>query len=44
VRGSSIEVHDYQPKGSADEWDEAYERLLRIMDAAHLDVEGASLE
>ena len=45
VRGSSIEVHDYRPTGSADEWDEAYERLLRVMEtAAQLDTEGASLE
>jgi sugar phosphate isomerase/epimerase len=45
VRGSSIEVHDYRPTGSADEWDEAYERLRRIMEtAAQLDTEGASLE
>ncbi len=45
VRGSSVEVHDYQPTGSADEWDEAYERLRRVMDAAaQPDTEGASLE
>ncbi len=45
VRGSCVEVHDYQPKGSADEWDEAYERLRRVMDAAaQLDMEGAGLE
>ena len=44
VRGSSVEVHDYQATGSADEWDEAYERLLRVMDAAQPDTEGASLE
>ena len=45
VRGSSIEVHDYRPTGSAEEWDEAYERLLRVMEtAAQLDTEGASLE
>jgi rhamnulokinase len=44
VRGSSIEVHDYQPMGSADEWDEAYERLRRVMEAAQLDTEGVSLE
>jgi rhamnulokinase len=44
VRGSSVEVHDYRPTGSADEWDEAYERLRRVMDAgAQLDTEGASL-
>src|SRR5215210_338064 len=44
VRGSSVEVHDYRPAGSADEWDEAYERLRRVMDAAtQLDTEGASL-
>nr|MDQ3590165.1 FGGY-family carbohydrate kinase [Actinomycetota bacterium] len=45
VRGSSEEVHDYQPKGSANEWEEAYERLQRVMDAAaQPDTEGASLE
>jgi rhamnulokinase len=44
VRGSSVEVHDYQPTGSANEWDEAYERLRRVMDAAQLDTEGARLE
>jgi len=44
VRGSSIEVRDYRPKGSEDEWDEAYERLRRVMDAARLDTEGARLE
>ena len=45
VRGSSVEVRDFEPAGSADEWDEAYERLRRVMDiAAHLDTEGASLE
>lgn len=45
VRRSSVELHDYQPMGSADEWDGAYERLQRVMDAAaHLDAEGASLE
>jgi rhamnulokinase len=44
VRGSSVEVHDYQPTGSADEWGEAYERLRRVMDAAQPDTEGASLE
>jgi rhamnulokinase len=44
VRGSSVEVHDYRPTGSADEWDEAYERLRRVMDAgAQLGTEGASL-
>jgi hypothetical protein len=45
VRRSSVGLHDYQPMGSADEWDGAYERLRRIMDAAaHLDAEGARLE
>jgi rhamnulokinase len=45
VRGSSVEVHDYQPMGSADEWDEVYEKLPKVMDAAaQLDTEGASLE
>lgn len=45
VRGSSVEVRAYQPTGSADEWDEAYEKLRRVMDAAaRLDAEGASLD
>ena len=45
VRGSSVEVRDYRPTGSADGWDEAYERLRRVMEAAtQLDTEGASLE
>jgi rhamnulokinase len=45
VRGSPVEVRDYEPKGSEDEWEDAYERLRRIMDAAaQLDREGASLE
>jgi rhamnulokinase len=42
VRGSSVEVHEYQPTGSADEWDEAYEKLRRVIDAAaQLDAKGA---
>ncbi len=45
VRGSPEEVRDYQPKGSGDEWEDAYERLPRIMDAAaQLNREGAGLE
>ena len=45
VRGSFVEVLDYEPKGSEDEWDEAYARLRRVMDtAAQRDTEGASLE
>jgi rhamnulokinase len=45
VRGSSVKVHEYRPTGSADEWDEAYERLRRVMEAAaQLDTEGATLE
>ena len=45
VRGYSEDVRDYQPKGSADEWEESYERLQRAMDAAaQPDTEGASLE
>ena len=44
VRRSPIELHDYLPMGSADEWDGAYERLRGIMDAAaHPDTEGAVL-
>jgi sugar phosphate isomerase/epimerase len=42
VRGSSVEVHEYQPAGSADEWDEAYEKLRGVIDAAaQLDAKGA---
>ena len=45
VRGSPVEVRDYRPMGERDEWDEAYARLQRSMDAAaQLDTEGASLE
>jgi rhamnulokinase len=43
VRGSSVEVRDYQPTGSADAWDDAYERLQRVIDATRPDAEGASL-
>ncbi|MDQ3941565.1 MAG: hypothetical protein M3254_00475, partial [Actinomycetota bacterium] len=43
VRGSCVEVRDYQPTGSRDEWEDAYERLRRTMDAAaQLDRKGAS--
>jgi hypothetical protein len=42
VRASPVEVRDYRPMGSGDEWEDAYGRLQRIMDAAvHLDREGA---
>jgi rhamnulokinase len=45
VRGSPVEVRDYEPKGSEDEWEDSYEGLGRIMDAAaRLDREGAGLE
>jgi hypothetical protein len=45
VRGSFKEVRGYEPRGSEDEWDEAYEGLRRVMDtAAQRDTEGASLE
>jgi rhamnulokinase len=45
VRGSPVGVHDYQPTGSADAWEEAYGRLRRIMGAAaQLEREGASRE
>jgi rhamnulokinase len=45
VRASSVEVEDYRPTGSADEWDEAYERLRGIVDAVEpLDTEGARLD
>lgn len=44
VRGS-VGVRDYEPQGSEDEWEDAYERMRRTMDAAALlDREGASLE
>jgi rhamnulokinase len=42
VRASPVEVRDYRPVDSGDEWEDAYGRLQRIMDAAvHLDREGA---
>src|SRR5215211_5316974 len=42
VRASPVEVRDYRPVGSGDEWEDAYGRLQTIMDAAvHLDREGA---
>jgi rhamnulokinase len=45
VRNSSVGVREYQPAGSGDEWEDAYERLRRIMDAGvQLDREGAGLE
>ncbi|HEV3477699.1 MAG TPA: rhamnulokinase family protein [Rubrobacteraceae bacterium] len=45
VRGSPVEVRDYEPEGSGDDWEEAYERLQRIMGAAvQMDREGAGLE
>jgi rhamnulokinase len=45
VRGSPVEVRDYEPEGSGDDWEEAYERLQRIMGAAEqMDREGAGLE
>ena len=45
VRGSPMEVRDYRPMGGADEWDEAYEGLRKVMDAAaQPGTGGASLE
>jgi rhamnulokinase len=45
VRNSRVGVREYQPGGRRDEWEDAYERLRRIMDvAAGLDREGAGLE
>ena len=45
VRNSSVGVRGYQPAGSRDEWEDAYERLRRIMEAGvQLDREGAGLE
>ena len=45
VRGSPVEVRSYEPKASLDEWQDAYQRLRGIVDAAaQLDREGASLE
>src|SRR5918994_1202439 len=42
VRASPVEVRDYRPVDSGDEWEDAYGRLQRIMDAAvQLDREGA---
>ena len=34
VRRSFVEVCDYEPGGSGDEWEDAYGRLRGIMDAA----------
>jgi rhamnulokinase len=45
VRSSCREVRDYQPSGSREDWEDAYERLQRIMEAAaQPDREGAGLE
>jgi rhamnulokinase len=45
VRSSCRQVRDYQPSGSGEDWEDAYERLQRIMEAAaHPDSEGAGLE
>ena len=45
VRNSSVGAREYQPAGSGDEWEDAYGRLRRIMDArVQLDREGAGLE
>ena len=44
VRASPVEVRDYRPAGSTDEWENAYGRLLKIMDAdVQLDREGANV-
>ncbi len=34
VRGSPVELRDYEPKGDGDEWEDAYARLQGVMDAA----------
>jgi rhamnulokinase len=34
VRRSCVEVRDYRPSGGADEWEDAYGRLQRTMEAA----------
>jgi rhamnulokinase len=45
VRASPVEVRDYRPAGSTDEWENAYGRLRKIMDAdVQLDREGANVE
>jgi rhamnulokinase len=45
VRNSPVEVRDYRPAGSRDEWEDAYERLRGVMDVAtRLEMEGAGLE
>ena len=45
VRSSCVEVRDYEPAGSSEEWEDAYARLQRIMDVAErLEKEGAGLE
>lgn len=45
VRASPVEVRDYRPSGSTDEWENAYGRLREIMDAdVQLGREGAGVE
>ncbi len=45
VRASPVEVRDYRPAGSTDEWENAYGRLRKVMDAdVQLDREGANVE
>ena len=42
VRRSCVEVRDYRPSGGADEWEDAYGRMRRIMEAAEeLEREGS---
>jgi rhamnulokinase len=44
VRVSPVELRDYEPRGDGDEWENAYEKSQRTMDAAaQLDREGVSL-
>jgi len=45
VRASPVEMRDYRPAGSTEEWENAYGRLRKIMDAdVQLDREGANVE
>lgn len=45
VRASPVEVRDYLPEGSREEWEGAYGRLRKVMEAnVQLDREGAKVE
>ncbi len=45
VRASPVEVRDYLPAGGTEEWESAYGRLRKVMEAnVQLDREGANVE